>query len=105
MQFIETPAFTQLIVELLPDDAYAAMQVALLLRPRLGPVIQKSGGLRKARWAEPGKGKRGGLRVIYFWNEPSETFYMLFVYRKSEQDDLNAEQLRVLSRLVQKEFG
>jgi hypothetical protein len=49
-------------------------------------------------------GKRGGLRVIYFWDSASETFYMLTVYRKSKQDDLSPRQLRILRRLVAEEF-
>ena len=69
------------------------------------PLIRRSGGLRKVRWSLPGRGKRGGLRVIYFWDEPSETFYMLYAYPKNEQEDLTAQQLRVLRRLVSEEFG
>jgi hypothetical protein len=57
------------------------------------------------RWSQPGRGKRGGLRLIYFWDEPSETFYMLYAYPKSRQEDLTPRQLRVLSRLVREEFG
>jgi hypothetical protein len=53
----------------------------------------------------PGQGKRGGLRVIYFWDEASETFYMLIAYPKNAQEDLTAQQLRVLRRLVREEFG
>lgn len=104
MRFIETPVFTEAIVELLDDDDYASMQIAMLLRPRLGPVIPRSAGLRKLRWAPAGQGKRGGLRVIYYWDEPSETFYMLFAYRKSQRADLTAEQIQALSRLVREEF-
>jgi hypothetical protein len=50
-------------------------------------------------------GKRGGCRVIYYWDETSETFYMLYVYRKNDQEDLTQQQLRTLSRLVREEFG
>jgi hypothetical protein len=64
MRFIETPVFSRAIVELLDDDAWT-LQIALLLRPQLGPVIPGSGGPRKLRWAEPGHGKRGGRRVPY----------------------------------------
>jgi hypothetical protein len=53
----------------------------------------------------PGTGKCGGLRLIYFWDEATETFYLLYLYRKSRQEDLTAQQLRVLSRLVREELG
>lgn len=105
MRFIETPIFTRAITELMDDDAYQALQVALLLRPGLGARIPRSGGLRKVRWPLPGRGKRGGVRVIYFWDEPSETFYLLYAYPKSTRDDLTAGQLRALARSVREEFG
>jgi mRNA-degrading endonuclease RelE of RelBE toxin-antitoxin system len=105
MRFIETPVFTRAVVELLEDEEYRSLQLALLLRPHLGPVIRGVGGLRKLRWSLKGVGKRGGLRVIYFWDEATETFYLLYVYRKNDQEDLTAQQLRVLSRLVREEFG
>jgi len=105
MRFIETPIFTTAVVELLADEEYAALQLALLLRPELGPVIRGSGGLRKLRWSLRGTGKRGGCRIIYFWDEPSETYYLLYAYRKSDQEDLSAAQLRALSRLVREEFA
>ncbi len=105
MRFIETPIFTRAIMALLDDEAYRLLQLALLQRPERGAMIQRSGGLRKIRWPLPGQGKRGGLRVIYFWDEASETFYMLLAYPKNEQEDLTTQQLRVLRRLVREEFG
>ena len=56
-------------------------------------------------WPLPGRGKRGGIRVIYYWDEQSETFYMLYAFRKNAQEDLTAQQLRTLARLVREEFG
>jgi hypothetical protein len=105
MRFIETPIFTRTVAELLDDDEYHALQLALVLRPTRGALIRGSGGLRKLRWSLPGMGKRGGVRLIYFWNEASETFYMLFAYRKNVQEDLTAQQLKVLASLVREEFG
>jgi len=105
MTFIETSVFTRSIVELLDDEDYRTFQLALLLRPELGSVIPGSGGLRKIRWAVQGRGKRGGIRVIYFWHEQSETFYLLYVYRKNEREDISVQQLHILSRLVRDEFG
>jgi hypothetical protein len=77
MRFIETPVFTRTVVKFLDDEQYGALQLALLLRPELGPVIPCRGGLRKVRWSLKGVGKRGGIRVISFWDEASETFHML----------------------------
>ena len=104
MRFIETPIFTRAIVELLDDENYRSLQLALVLRPLLGPMIRNSGGLRKVRWASPGQGKRGGLRIIYYWDDPSDTFFMLYAYSKNRQEDLSSQQLRVLRCLVREEF-
>jgi hypothetical protein len=104
MRFIETPVFTRIITAIWTDDEYHALQLALYFRPALGSVIPRSGGLRKVRWSRSGAGKRGGVRVIYFWDKPTETFYMLYAYAKAEQGNLTAPQLRVLSRLVREEL-
>ena len=105
MRFLETPIFTEAVEELPDHDGYYALQSSLILRPEAGVVIPQSGGLRKIRWALPGKGKRGGCRIIYFWDEASETFFMLYAYRKSQQEDLSSHQLRILNRLVREELG
>jgi len=104
MRFIETTSFTKKIQALLSDDEYRALQSALVLRPEQGAIIKKSGGLRKIRWGSSGSGKRGGIRVIYYWDPETESFYMLFAYPKSIQDDLSPEQLRILRRTVEEEF-
>lgn len=101
MRFIETPIFTQDIQKLLPDDEYRTLQLALLFRPEAGSIIPGSGGIRKLRWRLRGKGKRGGLRVIYFWDKPEDTIYMLAVYGKGRQEDLTPNQLKILRQLVQ----
>ena len=75
-----------------------------MLRPEQGPVIRGSGGLRKVRWATAGSGKRGGLRVIYYWAPAERVFYMLYAYSKTEQGDLTPAQTRLLGRLVREEF-
>jgi len=105
MRFVETRVFTDLVCKTLEDDEYRALQSSLLLRPEQGPVIPGSGGLRKVRWGTKGGGKRGGLRLIYFWDKSCATYYMLFLYRKSEQGDLSKAQIQVLSRLAREELG
>ena len=104
MRFVETLIFTTVIRRLLDDDAYGALQVALLLRPEQGPLITGSGGLRKLRWGSRGRGKRGGIRVIYYWAPREAMFYMLYAYAKNEQGDLTRAQVHDLAKLVREEF-
>ena len=104
MRFVETPVFTVSAARHLDDEAYRQLQIALMLRPEQGPVISGAAGLRKVRWARPGGGKRGGLRVIYYWSPVESAFYMLYCYAKNEQGDLTPAQARALGRLVREEF-
>jgi mRNA-degrading endonuclease RelE of RelBE toxin-antitoxin system len=100
MIFIETPLFTKLIKDLLPDENYRLLQQTLLIRPEAGDLIRGGGGLRKIRWNLPGSGKRGRLRIIYYWDVPADTIYMLLPYQKSKQEDLTPAQLKVLRDLI-----
>ena len=104
MKFVETPVFTKALRAALPDEEYRTLQAALLLRPEQGPLMPGTHGLRKIRWGGKGHGKRGGYRVIYYWDAKSETFYMLYIYPKNEQEDLTAHQIMILADLVRKEF-
>jgi hypothetical protein len=76
----------------------------LLLRPEQGALIQGGRGLRKIRWTQRSKGKRGGARVIYNWYRDDGVLFMLYVYSKSDQGDLTATQVKNLARLVREEF-
>ena len=100
MVFIETPTFTRQITKLLPDDEYRGLQQELTFNPAAGDVIQRSGGLRKVRWRSATKGKRGGIRVVYYWYVDEDETYMLLAYGKGEKDDLTARELKVLRRIV-----
>lgn len=104
IHFVETPVFTRLLSRYLDDDAYRELQLALILRPEQGPVIRGSGGLRKIRWAFGKSGKRGGVRVIYFWDPERATFYCLYAYRKSVQGNLTPPQVRALRAMIREEF-
>ena len=99
MEFIETSIFTKQIVKLLPDTRYRMLQSTLMLNPGAGAIIKGSGGLRKVRWNLPGAGKRGALRIIYYFDQP-KTIYMLFMYKKNEQEDLTPEQVKILKKAV-----
>jgi hypothetical protein len=101
MVIVETSVFTRQLRELLPDEEYWKLQTALVDRPDMGMVIRGTGGLRKTRWALPGKGKRGGVRVIYYWAVAKEQLLMLFMYPKTERDDLSPAQLRILKEIVE----
>jgi hypothetical protein len=103
VHFVETPVFTKQITALLDDGDYRRLQVTLALKPAAGDIIRGSGGLRKVRWAVRGRGKSGGIRVIYYLVDEGE-IYFLFAYAKNEQEDLDSRQLRVLRNLVKEEF-
>jgi mRNA-degrading endonuclease RelE of RelBE toxin-antitoxin system len=104
MRFVETPVFTAALRRHLDDDTYRALQLTLALRPEQGPIIPGGSGLRKLRWSAQGRGKRGGLRLIYYWDPASQTFYMLYLCAKNEQGDLTAAQTKTLAWLVREEF-
>jgi hypothetical protein len=98
--FIETSIFTKTITSLLPDESYKSLQVELLRRPDSGAIIKGSGGLRKIRWSIDGSGKRGGIRVIYYYDHPNRVF-MLLAYKKNFQENLTPAQTKVLRRVVE----
>ena len=99
MIFIETPIFTEDVIVLLPDDDYAEFQEYLANNPTAGDIIQQTGGLRKIRWTANGKGKSGGVRVIYYHVTADAQIRLLLIYRKGIQDDLTEQQKKVLRTL------
>jgi mRNA-degrading endonuclease RelE of RelBE toxin-antitoxin system len=104
MQCVETPVFTASLRRHLDDEQYRALQESLLLRPDQGKLVRQTSGLRKLRWKAEGRGKRGGLRVIYYWAVADDICLMLHLYAKNEQGDLTTAQTRELARLVREEF-
>ena len=98
--FIETQAFTKLVLEYLTDAEYAALQAVLIADPETGPVIPGSGGVRKLRWAAPGRGKRGGYRVIYYLRRANDIIWMLTMYPKNVADSIPAHVLRQIREEV-----
>jgi len=101
MIFIETSVFTRHLEKLMSDDEYRLLQKELVSTPDKGVLIRNSGGLRKLRWATEGRGKRGGLRIIYYWAVTTHQIYMLYIYPKTKQDDLTSEQLKALRRIIE----
>lgn len=99
--FIEAPLFSRLLGEYLSDDEYAAMQWALSQRPDAGAIIPGSGGIRKLRWAGSGRGKRGGLRVIYYWKNRAGEIWLLTLYAKNEAADMPLNVLRQLQQEIE----
>ena len=96
MIFIETDTFTKRIQTLLTDEEYSYLQAELIKRPEAGKLISGGKGLRKLRWAGGAKGKRGGVRIIYYFYLKEWQIYMIYPFKKSEQSDLTPEQLRTL---------
>ncbi len=100
MDIAESSLFTRQIKGLLSDDEYAELQFILIQHPDLGDVIPHSGGIRKIRWAVPGSGKSGGLRIIYYWYTGGHQIRMLYVYKKGKQENLTDAQLAALRKIV-----
>ena len=99
MVFIETPIFTEDVTRLLSDDEYLAFQKYLADNPLVGDVLQQTGGLRKVRWSSQGKGKRGGVRVIYYYVTSASQIRLLLIYKKGIQDDLTSDQRKLVRQL------
>jgi hypothetical protein len=104
MVILETSIFTKTINALMQDDEYQSLQNHLLQFPNTGDLIQGSGGIRKIRWRIEGRGKRGGIRVIYYWANKYDQLLMLYAYPKNEQENLTKDQLSILKKVVESEF-
>lgn len=104
--FVELPAFERHRAEYLDDEGFQALQNLLMANPEMGDVIEGSGGLRKLRFPDPrrGKGKRGGLRVIYYWWDAGLQFWLFTLYDKDEASDLTPAQRRTLKALIKAEL-
>ena len=100
MEFIETPTFTRLLLDLLSDDEYRGLQNILVENPERGDVLTGGGGIRKLRYSLSGRGKSGGVRVIYYWMREDEQVYMLLIYPKSKKDTLTDRETALLREFV-----
>jgi len=103
--FVELPPFERHRAHYLDDDAFLGLQRALMLNPEAGALIPGTGGLRKLRFSDErrGKGKRGGLRVLYYWWDAGLQFWLFTIYDKDETSDLTKAQ-EVLKQMIKKEL-
>jgi hypothetical protein len=100
MVFIETSLFTKLIDSYLTDDEYLGLQSFLLKHPDTGKIVPGSGGVRKIRWAIAGKGKSGGIRVIYYWKQRDDEIWLLTVYGKNERETIPGHILKQIAEEI-----
>ena len=101
--FVETKLFTKLVQEYLSDDEYAVLQQSLVVNPEAGDVIPGSGGVRKLRWGAAGRGKRGGIRVIYFLRLAHGEIWMLTLDAKNVSDNIPAKVLKKIKEEIDAE--
>ena len=105
MVFVETSLFTKLLPDYLDDDGYRLLQAYLIEHPDAGALIRGSGGVRKVRWRAAGKGKSGGVRVIYYWVTAEDQIFLLTIYGKGEKEDLSAQDLKRVVKLLEELKG
>jgi mRNA-degrading endonuclease RelE of RelBE toxin-antitoxin system len=100
MVFIETSIFTKLLYTYLTDDEYVGLQSFMFKYPEAGDLVPGSGGVRKLRWAMAGKGKSGGVRVIYYFKKRDNEIWMLTIYSKSQVENIPAHILRQIAEEI-----
>jgi hypothetical protein len=100
MVFVEITPIIAFLQRHWSDDELRELQNFLLATPAAGKVIRGSNGLRKLRWSLPGRGKRGGARVIYYRYVEGDRLYLIYAYAKAIQEDLTPEQVAVLAELI-----
>ena len=103
LSFVESKLFTRLVSAYLTDDEYSQLQAALAQAPERGAVVAGSGGVRKLRWAQPGRGKRGGIRVIYYAKTSEGVIWMLTIYAKNEAANIPGHLLRRIRKEIEDE--
>lgn len=107
MEIIEAPAFTRYCSKYLNAEEYRELQNELVLHPEAGDVVPGCGGFRKLRWVDPrrGKGRRGGLRIIYYYFRSDQQIWLVTLYGKNEAIDSSAQQKKVLRSAIETELA
>ena len=107
MEFVEAPPFTRHLPEYLNEDGYRELQARLAANPELGDLIPGTGGFRKMRWADArrGKGRRGGLRIIYYHFPSDRQIWLMTLYAKDEASDLTSQQKKALKVSIETELA
>lgn len=100
MRIHTTRTYERAVRKLLSKADRRAMEAAIVADPAAAPLLQGTGGLRKLRWAGSGRGKRGGVRTIYFRQASPEAIYLLTAYAKADREDLSRADRKVLTRIV-----
>lgn len=105
--FVELPSFNKYRSDYLVDDEYQSLQRSLLESPSMGNVIQGTGGLRKIRWVDKNrnKGKRGGIRIIYYWYDGGSQFWFFTIFDKNEASDITPDQKKILKKMLEAELA
>jgi hypothetical protein len=98
--FIEATRFTERIQQLRAESQLWALQELLFQDPEKGSVIQGTGGFRKIRMGLPGRGKRGGCRIVYLHVKSPSRIYFVYLYPKNEEVDLGPDQKKVLKEIA-----
>jgi hypothetical protein len=106
MEFVEAPAFTRGVAGYLADEAYRELQDQLATHPEMGDLMPGTGGFRKLRWtdARRGKGRRGGLRIIYYYFPADQQIWLMTLYDKDEAADLAPREKRALKSALESEL-
>jgi hypothetical protein len=105
MEFFETPAFTRHVYKYLSEDSFHELQARLSVAPEIGDIIPGTGGFRKVRWADErrGKGRRGGLRTIYYFFANDQQIWLFAIFDKNEMSDITAQERRKLKQTIEAE--
>ena len=99
-EFIETSHFTRSVEHYLDDEEYSRLQNYLNEHPESGAIVPGSGGVRKIRWRGDGRGKRGGLRVIYYLRLSRKEIWMLTLYGKNVRENIPAHTLKAMKETI-----